>query len=80
MTALEKFKKFRDSTLAKLDKDGKGGKGYFILDNKTCEAIVAANPLTLKDLGKIPGIKTGTKTFEKYGEAIVDYFTIASNF
>lgn len=77
MSELEKFKKFRDTKLAKISGNKKG---YYILDNKTCEAIVNAYPLTLADLGKVSGIKKGTKTFETYGEAIVEYFTTSSQF
>jgi len=77
MTALEKFKKFRDSDLTKL---AGGRKGHYILNNTVCEAIVKAYPLSLSDLGKISGIKKGGKNFELFGEAIVKYFTTSNNF
>jgi len=77
MTALDRFKKFRDTKLSKL---ANGRKGHYVLNNQVCEAIVAANPLSLSDLGKVSGIRKGTKNFETYGKAIVDYFTTSSNF
>ena len=77
MTALEKFKKFRDNDLAKL---AGGRKGHYIFNNKVCEAIVSANPITLSDLGEVSGIKKGSKNFELFGEAIVKYFTTSNNF
>ena len=77
MTELERFKKFRDTKLTEM---AGGAKGHFILSNTVCEAIVKAKPFSLKDLGKVSGIKEGTKTYEKYGKAIIDYFTKSSKF
>jgi hypothetical protein len=77
MTELERFKAFRDTMLTKM---AGGAKGHYILTNAVCEAIVRANPLSLKDLGRVSGIREGTQTFEKYGKAIIDYFTKSNNF
>jgi len=77
MTALEKFKKFRDTELTKL---AGGRKGHYIFNSTVCEAIVKANPLCMEDLGKVPGIKKGGKNYELFGEAILKYFTTSNHF
>ena len=90
MLALENFKKFRDTKLAKIlhndavlngkkKKTDKLPQGHFVLKNETCEALVKGNPyLDKNDLLKVKGI--GKENFKLFGDAIYDYFTRSSNF
>jgi hypothetical protein len=90
MTELEKFKKFRDTTLAQImheDAVKRGEKkktdnpplGHYVLTNETCEELIKGKPfLDKKDLLKIKGI--GNVKYALFGDALHDYFTRSNCF